>query len=104
MTNKYYPRNNTVVLRQHKAGLTKGGLARPDISADSKRYTVEAFGISVDGLSVGDEVIMRSHVPTAAGLLSVTALELADDPDLLLIDGDHIICVVQRNVPEDLAN
>lgn len=97
MPNKYIPRGNVVLVRVKEAGKTKGGLHRPDISADSQRFYAEAWGDKVTGLNKGDEVIFK---------LGAAGLRLDDDRDLMLVDGDNVICVVERNgdFPEDLAH
>lgn|ERR1700721_1912763 len=52
------PRGDRVLVRVVDYGRNPSGIAMPDVSQEGKAYIVEAIGPKVEGLKVGDRVLV----------------------------------------------
>lgn len=55
---RFKPRNEFVLVRIHLVDTNRAGIAIPQVSAEGKSFVVEAVGDAVNGLRVGDRVLM----------------------------------------------
>lgn len=58
---KYQPRNDFVVVEIINLGKNAQGIILPDQSAEGKKMMVRAVGPKVEGLKVGDSVLMNMN-------------------------------------------
>ena len=88
----YRPRNDYVLIRTTQAGISKTGLAFPDISLQGKEHIVHAVGPAVEGLKVGEKVLM-------VGKMGEDYAYLPNSKDLFIIKQANIVLVYE--VEED---
>jgi hypothetical protein len=51
-------RNDMVLVRIVDKGRTESGIAMPDMAQEGKEYIVESIGPKVEGLDIGDKVLV----------------------------------------------
>jgi len=57
----WQPRNDYVIFRMVDTGVSPGGVAVPEISIQGKQFFVVATGPKVEGLDIGEEVLMTGR-------------------------------------------
>jgi hypothetical protein len=87
------PRNDMVLIRIVDLGMTKGGLATPNIGTQGKEYHVIAFGPKVEDLRVGDKV-------QVTGKKGVDWDLLPKSTDTFITKQDNVL-IVEGNVEDD---
>ena len=83
----YKPRNDYVLVKIVDLGETPSGIATPQTSIHGKEFHVLAVGPKVDGLKVGDKVLML-------GKVNVEYFQLPMAKDLIAIKQEHVVLVV----------
>jgi hypothetical protein len=58
MSRLYFPRNDFVVVKITKNDISLAGVAIPERSSWGEEYTVYAIGPKVEGLKIGDKVMI----------------------------------------------
>ena len=85
----YKPRNDFVLIEQIKLD-TVGGLVMPDHAIEGKEYHVRAMGPKVEGLSLGDKVLMIGTTgQDYAPLPGNSKLMIIKEANVVLIIGDE---------------
>lgn len=85
---QWQPRNDYVLVRVSIREETEGGVALPQVSIQGKKFTVEAIGPKVEGLSVGDEVMMVGHH-------GANYYELPNSKDMIVIKQECIVLAMR---------
>jgi hypothetical protein len=88
------PRNDFVIIRMERVEQVRG-VVMPEISAEGKRYVVEAVGPKVEDLSVGDAVRCK-------GQPGVDFAEIPNYPDRIIIREQNVLLVIEP-VPDETA-
>ena len=86
----YRPRNDFVLLESRPRGLTKDGLALPDISGESKEWFVIATGPLVEDLERGDKVLVMGAIGQDVAVLPMAKNLFATKQSnvLLIVEGE----------------
>ena len=84
----YRPRNDVVLLRLLKRGVTESGIHLPQISEDDREWIVEGCGPDAKGLIRGDRVIV---LLTQGSLVSIPG-----ESDLFAVRQESILAIVGR--------
>ena len=85
---RFLPRNTGVLVRITDKGQLRG-IAIPEISIEGKEFTVVAIGPKVEGLKVGDKVLMR-------GVRGAEFFEIPFDKRLIFIEEKDVVLVIEK--------
>ena len=85
---KWHPRNDFVLIRIDKVVKAEDELAFSDHAIQGKEFVVEAMGPLVEGLEIGDKVMML-------GNLGATFFELPNDRNRIAIKQEHVVLVLE---------
>ena len=91
MAKKVHPRNDYVLIKSITLGQTESGIALPDQSIQGKKYVVEALGPKVEGLKVGDSILM-------VGTAGEDWAFLPGSKDLLIIKEQNCVLIYEEEV------
>ena len=67
---KFFPRNDGVIFERVKRGQTPSGIIMPDKSLVGVDHVVRAIGPKVEGLKVGDKVMVLGSIGADYGQLA----------------------------------
>ena len=92
-TDRYdlYCRNDGVILKITDRGTSDSGLVIPQISVESKKFTVVAMGPQVTDLELGDECLPR-------GTVGAEYFPLPFANDLIFLDEKNVVVVMKKKV------
>jgi co-chaperonin GroES (HSP10) len=85
---KYKPRNDNVLIRLVRRDKV-GGIAVPQVSSEGRSYVVEGLGPKVEGLALGNQVMMTGQVKVDWDFLP-------GETDLLIIRQENVLCVIEE--------
>ena len=86
---QWQPRNDYVLVKVSIREETEGGVALPQVSIQGKKFTVEAIGPKVEGLNVGDEVMMVGHH-------GANYYELPNSKDMIVIKQECVVLTMRN--------